>query len=185
MTPLNFLPYFRNAKNIVSMPAGQELFHEGEAADVMYLLVDGMADILVGDLQVELATPGILFGEMALVDGSVRSATVICRTACRLITIDQAQFDLLVKDSPAFGRQVMSLMAERLRRMNERVNQGLTIQPANRSNGDFCFAVYTRDAQGAQMLVERFPTHELAMQKFPQATLIDRRVSKGNAIPST
>ena len=185
MRPLNFLQYFRDARNILSVPAGRELFHEGDVADVMYLLVEGIVDILVGNTKVEMATPGILFGEMALVDNSVRSATVICQTPCRLLTIGQNQFDFLVRDEPAFGRQVMSLMAERLRRMNERVNQGLTIQTAERSNGDPCFAVYTRDAQGNKLLIERFPTHELAIQKFPQATLIDRRALEANAIPST
>ena len=182
---MNLVQYFRNARNILSVPAGRELFHEGDAADVMYVLMEGMADILVGDIQVELATPGTLFGEMALVDNSMRSATVICRTPCRLVTIDQRQFDLVVKELPAFGRQVMSLMAERLRRMNERVGERLTIQSTQLSNGDFCFAVYTRDAQGNEILVERFPTLELAVQKFPQVTLVYQQNSRGNAIPST
>lgn len=182
---MNLLQYFRNAQNILSVPAGRELFHEGDVADVVYVLVNGMADILVGDIQVELATPGTLFGEMALIDNSMRSATVICRTPCRLVTIDQNQFDLLVSEMPAFGRQVMSLMAERLRRMNETVGQRLTIQSTQLSNGDFCFAVYTRDAQGNEILVERFPTLELAVQKFPQVTLAYRQDSKVNAMPST
>jgi CRP/FNR family cyclic AMP-dependent transcriptional regulator len=181
---LNLLQHVRNSQ-IMPVPAGRELFREGDAADVMYVLVDGMADILVGGVQVELATPGTLFGEMALVDGSRRSATVICRTPCRLVTVDKTQFDQLTAELPAFGRQVMSLMAERLRRMNERVGQGLTIQPARRSNGEFCFSVYTRDAQGTRILVERFPTHELAVQKFPQAALMNRRDAAVNGIPST
>jgi CRP-like cAMP-binding protein len=182
---LNLLQHVRSASEVVAVPAGRELFREGDAADVMYVLMDGMADILVGGVQVELATPGTLFGEMALVDGSRRSATVVCRTPCRLVVLDKNQFDRLVSELPAFGRRVMSLMAERLRRMNERVSQGLTIQPAQRPNGDFCFSVYTRDSQGKRILVERFPTHELAVQKFPQATLMDRREPAANGIPST
>ena len=182
---MNLLQYFSNDPNILSAPTGRELFHEGDVADVVYVLVNGMADILVGDIQVELATPGTLFGEMALVDNSVRSATAICRTPCRLVTIDQNQFDLLVREMPDFGRHVMSLMAERLRRMNETVGQRLTIQCTQSSSREFCFAVYTRDAQGNEILVERFPTLELAMQKFPQVTLAYRQASKVNAIPCT
>lgn len=182
---LNFLQHFDNTTDIVSVPAGRELFHEGDTADAMYVLVEGMADILVGDSRVELATPGTLFGEMALIDSSVRSATLICRTPCRLVAIDRHQFDQLIKEIPAFGRQVMSLMAARLRRMNERFGQRLTIQTAQRSNGDFCFAVYTRDAQGSKILVERFPTHELAVQKFPRATLVERQDLTADEIPST
>jgi CRP-like cAMP-binding protein len=60
---------------------------------------------------------------MALVDRSPRSATVLTRTACRLVAIDCEHFDLLVRETPAFARHVMRIMAQRLRRMNERLEQ--------------------------------------------------------------
>ena len=84
-----------------------------------------MADVIVQGTQVELATPGTILGEMALIDRSPRSASVACRTNCRLVAIDQAQFDLLVQETPAFARHVMAVMAERLRRMNERLKHAV------------------------------------------------------------
>jgi CRP-like cAMP-binding protein len=177
--------HFLNTHETVSVPAGRVLFREGEPADVMYVLLDGMADILVGDTHVELATPGTLLGEMALLDHSKRSATVACRTPCRFITINQAEFDSLVKETPSFARHVMTLMAERLRRMNERISQGHTIELAKRGGGEWCFAVYAWDGQGNKALVEQFSTHELAVQKFPQARLTTSVNTQRHLIPST
>jgi CRP-like cAMP-binding protein len=52
---------------------GDTLFDEGEQPDCMYVLLEGTADVLVGDRVVESATKGALFGEMALVDTSPRA----------------------------------------------------------------------------------------------------------------
>jgi len=122
---VNVLEHFRSARKIVHVGAGASLFREGERPDYMYVLLEGMADILVGGTQVELANPGSILGEMALVDGAPRSATVVCRTNCRFVAIDQAHYDLLVREKPEFSRHVMAVMAERLRRMNERLKSAI------------------------------------------------------------
>ena len=70
---------------------------------------------------VELAGPGTLLGEMALINSAVRSATVITRRASRFVSIDTRQFDFLVRESPEFARHVMAVMAERLRSTNEKL----------------------------------------------------------------
>jgi CRP-like cAMP-binding protein len=120
---VNLIEHFQNARNLICVPAGQAIFHEGERGTVMYLLMDGMADLTVGGRLVELAIAGSLLGEMALIDDAERSATATARTDCRLISIDSRRFDLLIRESPTFGRQVMKVMAERLRRMNERLRE--------------------------------------------------------------
>ena len=120
---INVLEHFQNARHVVSIPAGQAIFHEGERGTVMYVLLEGMVDVSIGGLMVELAQPGTLLGEMALVDGTERSATAIARSDCRLVSIDARQFDLLVQETPAFARHVMRVIAERLRRMNERLRE--------------------------------------------------------------
>ena len=118
---MNLIEHFQNARNPVCIPAGHVIFHEGEHGTVMYLLMDGMADLTVGGAMVELAIAGSIIGEMALVDESARSATATARTDCRLLAIDGKRFDLLIRESPSFARHVMKLMAERMRRMNERL----------------------------------------------------------------
>ena len=120
---MDVIAHFQRARDVVSVPAGLVLFREGESGTNMYVLMEGLAEVSVGGEVLEVAKPGALLGEMALVDSSVRSATVIARAACRLISIDRSQFDVLVRESPEFARHVMAVMADRLRRMNERLKE--------------------------------------------------------------
>jgi CRP-like cAMP-binding protein len=107
------------------MPAGAVLFAEGDPGTHMYVLLEGEADICIGEEVVENAVPPALLGEMALVDSTSRSATVVLRTPCRLVSVDERQFDLLVRESPEFARQVMKVMARRLRVTNESLRQAI------------------------------------------------------------
>ena len=120
---MDIVAHFRNARNLINLQAGLVLFNEGEAGQSMYVLMEGSAAICVGGEVIEVASPGALLGEMALVNSSVRSATVITRSDCRVISINRSQFDALVRESPEFARHVMTVMADRLRHMNEKVKE--------------------------------------------------------------
>ena len=122
---MDLIAHFQGARNVVSVPAGGVLFAEGDPATNMYILLEGQADICVGGDVVESALPPALLGEMALIDRSTRSATVVSRGNCKLVSIDIKQFDLLVRESPEFARQVMTIMAGRLRAMNERLREAI------------------------------------------------------------
>jgi CRP/FNR family transcriptional regulator, cyclic AMP receptor protein len=129
---MKIIEHFRHARNVVSVPAGTHLFREGDPGDVMYVVLEGKAEVAVAGVQVELATAGAILGEMALIDDAPRSASVLCRTPCRLVPVDRPAFDLLVHETPAFARHVMSLLAERMRRMNERLAQAVARPPMRR-----------------------------------------------------
>lgn len=123
---MDVLAHFRGARNAVTMPRGTTVFNEGEQGDNMYVLIQGRADIKVGDELVESAVPGSLLGEMALVSiGAPRSATVVAATECKLVPVDVKHFDLLTRESPEFARHVMTVMASRLRHTNERLRAAL------------------------------------------------------------
>ena len=123
---MDVVAHFKGARNVSSIPSGLVLFREGEPGKEMYVLMQGTAEISVGGDVVEVATPGALLGEMALVDSSARSATVITRSDCKFVAVDGKQFDLLVRESPEFARHVMTVMANRLRTMNERLKEAIS-----------------------------------------------------------
>ncbi len=102
----------------------------------MYIVIEGEVKILVGSATVEIAGPGSIFGEMALIDDEPRSATVVAKTHCRLVTVDQGQFQYMVSEGPFFALEVMKVIADRLRKMDARIrsdaNQTRRTRPRRR-----------------------------------------------------
>ena len=115
---MNPAELFRHDYGTFAVGPGDFLFREGESGDKMYVLLEGTAEIMVGDLVVEAAGPGALLGEMALIDNSPRTACVVAKTPCRLAEVDRRRFHFLVQQTPHFATHVMKTLADRLRHMN-------------------------------------------------------------------
>jgi len=115
------LQLFRNAPEVIAVAAGKHIFRIGEAAKVMYLIIEGEVDLMLGDTVVETAGEGVFIGEMALIDDELRSASARARSDCRVFPIDEARFQSLVKETPFFALQVMRTLARRLRKMDARI----------------------------------------------------------------
>lgn len=114
------LHLFRDAPEVIAVAAGEYIFQAGEAAKVMYLIIEGEVDLLLGETVVETAGQGAFIGEMALIDDEPRSASARARSDCRVFPIDEARFNLLVKETPFFALQLMKTLARRLRSMDAR-----------------------------------------------------------------
>ena len=110
------LNLFRNQDNAETYAADQPIFDEGDAAQVMYAVVEGTVDIVYRGRLLETVGPGSIFGEMALISDVPRSASAIARTDCKLVPIDEKRFEYMVQETPFFALEVMRVMAERLRR---------------------------------------------------------------------
>jgi CRP/FNR family cyclic AMP-dependent transcriptional regulator len=117
---------FRHTTETIELSAGDPVFHEGDEGDVMYVVLDGAVNILIGSTVVETAERGALLGEMALIDNAPRSASAIAKTPCRLVAIDQRRFHFLVQQTPNFSTHVMKVLAERLRKMDSLLKTGGT-----------------------------------------------------------
>ena len=99
---------------------------EGEKADKMYVILSGELEVHLQGMVVDTLTQGGTFGEMALTDGSPRSATVVAKTSCELAAINEKTFVLLVDEMPYFALHTMRNLVHRLRRMNE---QWMALRP--------------------------------------------------------
>jgi CRP/FNR family cyclic AMP-dependent transcriptional regulator len=95
---------------------GEVVFAEGDKGDHMYVVRSGELEIVRDGQVVETLSPGGIFGEMALIDGSPRSAMARAKTACELAPIEEKSFLFLVHETPFFAIAVMRALAERLRR---------------------------------------------------------------------
>jgi CRP/FNR family transcriptional regulator, cyclic AMP receptor protein len=120
---VKMLHIFRNASDTRSFSAGEYLFRQGDQAELMYILIDGEVDILVGDTIVETVGPETVLGEMAMIkdqDAETRCASVQARTDCHVVPIDQKRFQFLIQQTPYFAIEVMRILAHRLRKMDAR-----------------------------------------------------------------
>lgn len=115
------LDLFRHESKTADFAPGQTVFQIGDNRDFAYIVKEGSVEIIVNNMVVETAGPGTLIGEMALIDQSPRSATVIAKEATSLIALDQRRFEFLVQQTPYFAVYVMTVMANRLRNMDGRV----------------------------------------------------------------
>ncbi len=97
--------------------AGKLIMQEGTGGALMYVVLEGKVAISIKGGVVGRAGPGGVFGEMALVDQSVRAATATAETSCALLAINRGAFLHLVKTSPAFGAALLSGLAERAKDM--------------------------------------------------------------------
>jgi CRP-like cAMP-binding protein len=101
--------------------AGSNILVQGAVGAEMFLLKKGRAEIRVGAEEVEELGPGDIFGEMALIDQSTRSATVVAVEDCEVIALNEHQFIELIEDAPYFALDVMRTLVQRLRSMNRRL----------------------------------------------------------------
>ncbi len=112
---------FRHAEDFETYAAGETIFSEGDPCGNMYVVQDGEVDVIVNGKLIETVGPDGIFGEMALVDTSPRSATVMARTAVRVVPLDEQKFMSHVLRTPFFALQVMRVLANRLREMNKQL----------------------------------------------------------------
>jgi len=116
---MNPADLFAHEENPVTLTTGQALFNAGDAADAMFVVLEGSLNVIVGGKTVENSKRGAILGEMAIVDNSPRGATVVAAENCKLAKVDQRRFQRLVQQNPFFATHVMKELVERIRAMNK------------------------------------------------------------------
>jgi CRP-like cAMP-binding protein len=112
-------------KCINEYASGDVIFEEGSTGRELFVVLDGKVEIAKTDgasrtVIVSLGK-GEFFGEMAVIDGSARSASAIAATpGTRVMRINHARFVYLVSQQPAFALMVMDALSKRLRASNLR-----------------------------------------------------------------
>ena len=105
-------------------PAGTLLTREGRDGGLMFVIVSGEAEVLAGGRGrdgkvVGTLGPGDVVGELSLIDGKVRSATVRAVTDVRVLELAADDFQALFTRSPKFVRNLLRALSLRVRQMEE------------------------------------------------------------------
>ncbi|OYW77544.1 MAG: hypothetical protein B7Z37_03705 [Verrucomicrobia bacterium 12-59-8] len=111
---------FASPANVRTVLQGTPVFNIGDESGEMYVVQSGEVDILIHGVVVETIGPDGFFGEIALIEESVRSADAIARTDCKLLPINRHHFLFMVDEMPQFALHIMKGMADRLRRADKR-----------------------------------------------------------------
>lgn len=109
-----------------SYPADTRVFHEGDPGDACYIVNQGSARVIRQHSDgrvITLATlgPGAIFGELAMLDGEARSASVETLTDSELLALPAADVRRLLADHPGISVKLIAALTKRLRETNERV----------------------------------------------------------------
>ena len=113
--PTVALTIFKDADDFKIFSPGETVFEAGQDGDYMYVVIEGEVEISAQGKVVNRIGEGEIFGEMALIDNSPRSADARASKQSKIVPVDQYNFTHYVQHSPFFAIYVMSVMAERLR----------------------------------------------------------------------
>lgn len=95
--------------------AGQTIVSEGHEGAGFHMILEGRANVVRGGRVVAILGPGEYFGEMALLDGGRRTATVTAETDLVALFLPQWGFKPLVRDNPQMAWKIVVHLTKRLR----------------------------------------------------------------------
>jgi CRP-like cAMP-binding protein len=112
------------------MKAGDEIVRQGEPGDRFYVIDSGSAEVLVDGRPAASLGPGDYFGEMALLDGGVRSATVFAVRSLRTLEVPRHAFVALLKQEPSIAMVLTAELSWRVRRLEAERRRPRLVEPA-------------------------------------------------------
>jgi CRP-like cAMP-binding protein len=104
---------------VVDCAPGEVIVQAGDRGNSLFLILEGRARVL-GKSRV--LRPGDFFGEMALIDGGPRSATIIAASQVRAMMVQRRAFLKALKQNPQIGLAIMETLAGRVRRLERAVS---------------------------------------------------------------
>jgi CRP-like cAMP-binding protein len=102
----------------VELPAGRVLFHQGDSAQELFLVVMGQVRVERNGTVLAVRGPGEFFGEIALVAEGPRTATATCITDCRLLVLVHRDFHTVMDEFPTLKLRVLETLAKRVRSLD-------------------------------------------------------------------
>jgi CRP/FNR family transcriptional regulator, cyclic AMP receptor protein len=117
-------------------PRETRVFHEGDAGDACYIVRSGACRVTREHRDGRAITlanlgPGAIFGELAMLDGGIRSASVEATEDTELLALPAADMRALLREHPGMSEKLVVALTRRLREANERIsNQSFQTVPS-------------------------------------------------------
>lgn len=134
--PAMAMEFFSSSGKTEAVAQGTTLFAENEKgsrlllkSDKMYLLLDGEISLAAKGKVIATVKKGEVFGEMASISQMPRSASAVAKVPCRVIGLDESQFQGALRKKPEFALMLMSIMIRRIRDALGRQEPGSAAEP--------------------------------------------------------
>ncbi|HEY5898657.1 MAG TPA: cyclic nucleotide-binding domain-containing protein [Burkholderiales bacterium] len=133
--PAVALEFFKSAGKPETLAEGEKIFSQNQRAipllrrNKMYLLLKGEVGLVAGRRTIGRIRPGEIFGEMAVISDAPRSASAVAKTACRVIALDDSEFQAALARKPDFAVMMMSVMIHRLRNTITQLKAASVLSP--------------------------------------------------------
>jgi CRP/FNR family transcriptional regulator, cyclic AMP receptor protein len=104
----------------IDVKAGRVLATQGQTGSEFFVIVSGKAEARRSDVPIGVLGPGMFFGEMSLLEHLPRVATVTTTEPTTVLVLTAKAFDKLVASMPSVDRKMLTVMADRIRELEER-----------------------------------------------------------------
>ena len=104
----------------VDVPAGKVLIRQGDTGGDLMIIASGSVSVERDGARISTLGAGDYFGEIALIDGGARTATVTAEAPSRLVVVGHREFHALMDEMPAVAAQILATLARRVRGLDER-----------------------------------------------------------------
>jgi len=101
------------AADLIEVPEGMALVTEGGHDRELMVIVDGNVEVRRGGRKIATLESGEFFGEIAMISGGPRTATVTTTSPTSLLVIGERQFGALVEETPSIATSVLQVLGER------------------------------------------------------------------------
>ncbi len=101
--------------DLVSFRPRETIVKTGQPGGTFYVILEGEARVTRGTKTLSRLDPGDFFGEISLLDGGPRTATVTAETPVKAIRVFKRSFDKVVAQEPTVAAKILGVVARRLR----------------------------------------------------------------------
>jgi CRP/FNR family transcriptional regulator, cyclic AMP receptor protein len=108
------------ASDQIDVEGGRVLVEQGKSGRECFVIIEGTATVRRNGRKVATFGPGDHFGELALLDGGPRTATVTADTPLKLLVIGQREFSGVLDEVPGLAQKVMLSLAQTIRSLDQK-----------------------------------------------------------------
>ena len=109
------LDHLAQETDVVSFLPGQSVVEEGLLGETMFVILSGEAKVIQGKRRLGLVRPGDFFGEVALLDGAPRSASVVAETPLVAIRLFRRTLLRMLAAEPQLALKILDVLVRRVR----------------------------------------------------------------------